>query len=127
MFDTLLAWVALVEGLGILALAGLMLIHALGLSLQENHSRRRVEQARTRLLGNLAAEDVPEEVSEKRLEHLRVLTRGQQIRLLSQIIPNLQGSRRNALTRLAGDIGLIDWAESLCKSRFWINSSSSVV
>jgi len=119
MFDTLLAWVALVEGLGLLALTGLMLIHALGLSLLEKRSRRRMEQARARLLDNLAAEDVSEGVTEKRLEHLRVLTRGQQIRLFTQIIPNLQGSRRNALTRLAGDIGLIDWAESLCKSRFW--------
>ena len=119
MFDTLLAWVALVEGLGILALAGLMLIHAQGLSLLENRSRRRVEQAKARLLDNLESEGVSKEGPEKRLEHLRALNRGQQIRLFSQIIPNLQGSRRNALTRLAGDMGLIDWAESLCKSRFW--------
>ncbi len=119
MFDTLLAWVALVEGLGILALAGLMMIHALGLSSLQNHSRRRVEQAKARLLDNLEAEDVPKEGPEKRLEHLRALNRGQQIRLFSQIIPNLQGSQRDALTRLAGDMGLIDWAESLCKSRFW--------
>ena len=53
MFDTLLAWVALIEGLGILVLAWLMLIHALGLSFLENHSRRRLEQARAGLLANL--------------------------------------------------------------------------
>ena len=34
MFDTLLAWVALVEGLGILALVGLMLIPLRGRNLQ---------------------------------------------------------------------------------------------
>ena len=119
MFNTLLAWVALVEGVGIFTLAGLVLIHGLGLSLLEKHSRRRVERARARLLDDLEAQDIPEDVSNKRLEHLRALTRGQQIRLFSQIIPNLKGSRRNALTRLAGDIGLTDWAESLCKSRLW--------
>ena len=48
MFDTLLAWVALAEGLGIFTLAGLMLLHALGLSLLKKHSRRRVERARAR-------------------------------------------------------------------------------
>ena len=119
MFDTLLAWVALVEGLGIFVLAGLMLIHGLGLSLLEKHSRRRVERARARLLDILEAEDVTEKVPEKRLEDLRALTRGQQILLFSQIIPNLKGSRRNTLTRLAGDIGLTNRAEGLCKSRFW--------
>ena len=51
MFDTLLAWVALAEGLGIFTLAGLMLLHALGLSLLKKHSRRRVERARARLAG----------------------------------------------------------------------------
>ncbi len=110
MFNTILAWMGLIEGLGIFALAGLMLIHALGLSLLENHSRRRVEQAKARLLDNWEAEDVSEEVVAKRLEHLRALTREQQIRLFSQIIPNIQGSRLNALTRLAGDVGLVDWA-----------------
>ena len=119
MVDTLLAWVALIEGLGIFTLAGLMLIHALGLSMLEKHSRHRVERARARLLENLEAEEVTEDVPGKRSEHLRALTRGQQIRLFSQIIPSLKGSQRNALTRLAGDIGLTDWAESLCKSRFW--------
>ena len=123
MFNTLLAWVALVEGLGIFALCGLVLIHALGLSWLEKRTRRRVERARARLLDNLEAaylpDDVPGDVPEKLLEHLRALTRGQQIRLFSQIIPNLKGSRRNALTRLAGDIGLTDWAERLCSSHFW--------
>ena len=65
MFNTLLAWVALVEGLGIFALAGLMLIHALGLSLLENRSRGRVEWARARLLENLEAEEVTEDIPGK--------------------------------------------------------------
>jgi len=115
MFDTLLAWVALGEGLGIFILAGLILLHALGLSLLEKHSRRRVERARARLLAHLEAEDVPG----KLLEHLRALTRGQQIRLFSQIIPSLKGARRDTLTWLAGDIGLTGWAEKLCGSRLW--------
>ena len=123
MFDTLLAWVALAEGLGIFTLAGLMLLHALGLSLLKKHSRRRVERARARLLAYLEAQDVtsgvPEDVPGKLIEHLRALTRGQQVHLFSQIIPNLKGSRRNALTQLAGDIRLTDWAERLCQSRRW--------
>ena len=131
MFDTLLAWVALVEGLGIFALAGLMLIHALGLSWLEKRSRLRVEGARARLFANLEAPQAlqealqeapaifPPKISEEGFEHLRALTREQQLHLFSQIMPNLKGSRQSALTRLAGEIGLIDWAESLCNSRFW--------
>ena len=119
MFDTLLAWIGLAEGLGIFALAGVMLIHGLGLSLLEKRNHLRVERARALLLEDLEAPDVTENLTEQRIEHLRALTRGRQIRLFSEIIPNLQGSRRNTLTRLAGDIGLNDWAETMCKSRFW--------
>ena len=123
MFDTLLAWVGLVEGLGIIILAGLMLGHALGLSFLENRRRLRVEQAKTQLLAHLESptlsQNLPEEDGKEPLEQLRKLTRGQQIRLFSQIIPNLQGSRRGYLTQLATDIGLTHWGESLCKSRFW--------
>ena len=127
MFDTFLAWVALAEGLGIFSLAGLMLIHALGLSWLQQHSRLRVEGARARLLANLEAEEAPQEAApicpapgpEDRLEPLRSLTREQQLHLFSEIIPNIIGSRQSTLTQLAGDIGLIDWAESLCNSRFW--------
>ena len=119
MVDTLLAWVALGEGLGIFTLAVLMLLHALGLSVLEKHSRRRVELAKARLLTHLEAEDVTADVLGKLLEHLRALTRGQQIRIFSQIIPSLKDSRRDTLTRLAGDIALTGWAEKVCQSRLW--------
>ena len=115
MFDALLAWVALVEGLGIFALAGLVLVHALGWSCLEKRGRRRLEWARSRLLAVLEDEGVGED----RLEPLQPLSRGQQVRLFSQLLPNLKGSRRGYLTGLAREMGLTAWAESMCRSRFW--------
>lgn len=43
----------------------------------------------------------------------------QQVALLGELTPSLAGSHRELLTRAAGEAGLLDRADALCRSRNW--------
>ena len=47
------------------------------------------------------------------------LSKAVQIKLLTEIIPNLRGAQRKCLTDIAEERGLISATEAWCRSRFW--------
>ncbi|MFW5947304.1 MAG: HEAT repeat domain-containing protein [Gemmatimonadota bacterium] len=53
------------------------------------------------------------------LEKLQRLPRGERIRLLNRVTPNLRGREREWLGWLAEELGLVDYGRRLIRSRFW--------
>jgi len=53
------------------------------------------------------------------LEPLSKLPRHLQVKLLTDIFPNISGTQRKCLSDLSRQMGLTAWAEARCRSRFW--------
>ena len=114
-FSTLLIWTSLIEGVGLLGLAVLLLLHALGLRWRDLRNRPKLALARKSLVQSLETGWL----GKQGFKRLSSLSRPNQMALLTEMIPSLIGSQKEWLTDLAGKIGLIVWADARCRSRWW--------
>jgi len=101
---------------GILVLLGVLVIlgHGFWLRRERERSKRLLATAHTRL-ASLLEEEAPRTGCEQ-FEHFPVRL---QFRLLADILPSLSGARRQRLTRLATDLGLLSLSLKQCRSRWW--------
>lgn len=114
-FNTLLVWVSAAEGIGLLGLAALLLLHALWLRWRELSTQPKLARARQSLVQALGMG----RLGSRAVRRLRSLSRPNQIAILAEMAPNLRGYQQEWLKEQAGKIGLIAWADSRCRSRWW--------
>lgn len=82
--------------------------------------RRRARARRLRAARNLVAAGLePRALTAEGRAQLEALPRADQREVLRLLARNLKGSERGWLTRLAGELQLIDRALKRCESRFW--------
>ncbi len=113
--DALLVPVVIIEC--ILAMDALMVFlgHGLWLRWHRSRSSARVGQARAALATALDDPSPPEAL----LRLVRALSPRWQVRLLVDAARNLSGDRRERISMLAREAGLVDGARAWCHSRFW--------
>jgi hypothetical protein len=110
--------VGLALGLETLLLGG-MVLALLGAASTRSLRRRRfaprVAKARAAVRDHLAGRNI----SEAQRAELQALPTALRIRLLADLGAALSGDGRERLTALAGDLGLLAWAERRCATRRW--------
>ena len=114
-FNTLLVWVSATEGIGLLGLAALLLLHALGLRWRSLSTQPKLARARKSLVEALETG----RLGRQGVRRLRSLSRPNQIALLAEMTSNLRGSQQVWLKEQAENIGLTAWADARCGSRWW--------
>jgi hypothetical protein len=103
-----------VEGTFFLLGVALVVGHGLWLWRERKRSKRLLTMAHVRL-ASLLEEETPRTGCEQ-FEHL---PKRLQLRLLSEILPSLSGAQRQRLSELAIGLGLVSWALTQCRSRWW--------
>ena len=112
---TLLVWILLLEGALLAGLLALFFGHGLWMWWCRRQHQSLLTQARAALV---AAQEGPAGRYADR-QWLHTLPVRLQIRLFADLAPSLSGTRRQQLTALAQELGLMRHAEARCRSRRW--------
>ncbi|HSU17340.1 HEAT repeat domain-containing protein [Longimicrobium sp.] len=103
--------------IGVAWIASLVTIfgHGVAMALHERRSAPLMERGRMALAG-VAVQPRVDRADEA---FLRALPLRLQIRLFTELAPSIGGAQRRHLSALAREVGLVEGAERLCKSRKW--------
>lgn len=114
--EAVLKWVLALEGGMLMIGVGLFFGHALWNEFSRRKRHRLLERGRTILASALAE---PPRLAESDRRWLQNLSLRLQIRLFTETARSVSGANHQRLAELARDVGLIDRAETRCRSPLW--------